>query len=146
MSEFFIELANENTFLEDELFAIGKIRIGSFSETFHVPLSYWTRDKYRSQWKAAIYKLIHGENKVALITSMYSPKNANFILWWKMYRIEENIHIQNQVLFMEDLDKEFDEENIYQFIPERRTLTEDGDSISEWIISLKDIIDSIGNN
>lgn len=145
MSEFFIELANENTFLEDELFAIGKIRIGNFSETFHVPLSYWTRDKYRSQWKAAIYKLIHGENKVALITSMYSPKCKLHPLVEDVPHRRKYTHSKSSVVYGRPRQKNL-MRKIYQFIPERRTLTEDGDSISEWIISLKDIIHSIGNN
>lgn len=146
MSGFSIKLADGDKYLDNELVAVGNIQIGSFNEEFQASLSYWSRENYQTQWMDAVYKLINGEDKVALITSMYPPKTANFIIWWMMYRIGENVHVQNQVLFLDELDKDFEEENVYQFIPERETVTEDGDVISEWIISLKDIIDSIDNN
>lgn len=117
----------------------GTLVIGDFTEDFHASTSYWDRKKYLSQWRRGLEAIRDGSEKSAVITDMYDPATANFIFWWVMYRLGGDIYIQNHVLFMEDLDKPFSERNLHEFIPERDTVTEEGEPISEWKVSLTDV-------
>jgi hypothetical protein len=83
--------------------------------------------------------ILEGRNKSAFITTMYDPTTANFIFWWVMYLVGNDVYIQNHVLFMDELDEPFDESDFIKFVPERETVTEDGEPISEWKVSIEDI-------
>ncbi len=139
MNEFAINLTGKFKVADDEKMAIGKILIGEFYENFHASLSYWDSDKYEFQWKQALTRIIEGASTTALITSMYDPQLANFIFWWVLYRDGEDIYIQNHVLFMDDIDGSFEEGCVYDYIPQREIVNEDGDRISEWVTELKAI-------
>ena len=117
----------------------GQLTIDEFSEPFKSSISYWNRDEYLSQWKSGFQAILQGEKKSAFITSMYDPTKANFIFWWVMYRNEKDVFIQNHVLFLDELDEAFDENDFIKFVPERETLSEDGEPISEWKASIIDI-------
>jgi hypothetical protein len=141
MGNFFIKLS-ENIFeSEGDSVSLGSLKIGSFEEEFYASQSYWNRKQYISQWQEALERLLKGKDKTAIITSIYDPKTANFLFWWVIYLIGNNVHVQNHVLFLEDLDERFDENEPYKFIPEREIQTEEGEQISEWIIDIEDIID-----
>ncbi len=137
MNEFSISLTDKFEITDDEKFSSGKIIIGEFSEDFQASMSYWNRDKYVFQWKQALRRIIGDAKTTALITSMYDPQLANFIFWWILYRDGEDVYVQNHVLFMDDIDDSFDEKCIYDYIPLRETVNEDGDNISEWTTNLK---------
>jgi hypothetical protein len=70
---------------------------------------------------------------------MFDPSIANFIFWWTLYLDENTVHIQNQILFLNLLDKPFLELNPYEFIRTRETVTDEGDKISEWDVDVDDI-------
>jgi hypothetical protein len=83
--------------------------------------------------------ICEGNAKSCLITSMFDPLTANFIFWWTLYLDGNIVHIQNQILFLDELDKPFSKLNPYEFIRERKTVSDEGDKISEWDISVDDI-------
>ncbi|BAZ28949.1 Immunity protein CdiI [Cylindrospermum sp. NIES-4074] len=120
---------------------LGKININAFEESFLSPLSFWTKENYQEHWRISIQRMLF--NKVAkscLITSMYNPQNANFILWWLFYRDDKNVHIQNQILFFQDLEETFNMQKLHDYIPERKQYNHEGQLISEWktnILSLE---------
>ena len=146
MSAFSISLDNEVFESEGDLMVSGSLKIGDFREDFHASLSYWNRDDYLSQWKDALNRLSQGERRSAIVTAMYDPKTANFIFWWVMYLNGDVVYIQNQVLFLEELERPFYESELYSFIPERETHTEEGEPISEWVIgisAIKECVDSM---
>lgn len=145
MSIFTISLGTEEFELEDDLVISGTLVIGDFTENFHASLSYWDRDSYLSQWTEGLKRLLRGENYSAVVTTMYDPSTANFIFWWVMYLIGDDVYIQNHVLFLDELDRPFDETDLYNFVPERETQTEEGEPISEWTVSLSAIKDSLGS-
>jgi hypothetical protein len=145
MCRFAIRLKDKLEVEDNETFALGEIIIGSFSENFQASISYWRIDRYKSQWKQALKRLIEGSSMTALITSMYDPQLANFIFWWVFYRVEETVYIQNHVLFMDDIEGTFNEKLIYDYIPKRETVNEDGDRISEWKTDLKSIKTFLGS-
>lgn len=136
MCKFSISLDDMGLESAGDMLVSGSLDIGESNEKFEIPLSYWNKDKYISQWKFALSRLTNGEPCSAVVTTMYNPKTANFIFWWVMYLIDNNVHIQNHVLFLDELDQPFDEEDLYSFIPERETHTEEGEPISEWVVGV----------
>lgn len=139
MNGFSITLSECSFDLDGDTFALGSLSIGAFQEDFHASLSYWDRDKYLAQWRNGLNRLVNGEIRSAIVTSMYDPRFANYIFWWPLYAIGDNIHVQNHGLFLDDLDESFDEADLYRFVRERETESEDGQSISEWTVKLSDI-------
>ena len=113
--------------------AVGELTIDGFTESFDVPLHYWSRDDYERQWNEGLKRIDSGASRSCLITSMSDPAHANFIVWWIIYREGRQLFLQNQLLFLERLVGEFDESNPYQFIQDRVTTDPDGGRISEWV-------------
>lgn len=139
MTIFSISLDEIEHKFDDDIFVFGTIKIDDFSENFQASLSYWNRDTYLFQWQQGLTRLLNGENQSALVTTMYNPATANFIFWWVIYLVGNAVHIQNHVLFLDDLAKPFNELHLYDFIPTREITTENNEPISEWVIELSDI-------
>lgn len=70
---------------------------------------------------------------------MYDPSFANFIVWWPMYRMAEQLVVQNQILFLDRLPGKFDENNPFQYVGPRQTVNQDGATISEWSVEFADV-------
>lgn len=115
------------------------ITLGAFTEEFVVPLDYWSEDKYRRSWANAITQAILGPSS-CLITSLSDPDNANFIVWWLLYKEHDLVFVQNQLLFLNTIDGGFDPWNPYSHIPPRDVQSEEGVMVSEWIITVNEII------
>ena len=120
----------------------GLITIGDYQEEFVVSLLTWKVDDYVRQWKAGLERLKH-ESASCLVAAMRDLDVSDFINWWILYRIDDDVYIQNQMVFADDAQRPT-EENIYACIPERVTVNEDGYRISEWKISFSDIEEWIG--
>lgn len=117
----------------------GTIRIGDFSERFEVDLSYWAAEQYRASWRAAASLLVSGGDKAAFITSISDPATANIIFWWTAHRDGERVYLQQQVLFLEQLQTAFDPSAPFIHIGPREQVDEDGNKISEWAVSVDDM-------
>jgi CdiI N-terminal domain len=70
---------------------------------------------------------------------MVDPATATYIFGWPMYRVNENVFIQNHILFFDQLQSPFDERNPFSSVPERQTTNEDGDGISEWSVRINEL-------
>lgn len=112
--------------------ANAEIVIGDHREITEVPLQYWRPEQYREQWRAAFERITDGQPTACLITGMHDPRTANFIMWWPMWREGDTVYIQNQILFMDKIRKNFKENEPYSHVPKRVTVTEEGEKISEW--------------
>jgi hypothetical protein len=145
MSTFSIAFTNKEP-QNNEQVAHGYLKIGTFEECFEASLTYWKRSDYENHWSEGLKRLLLGNDKSALVTSMNDPQNANFIFWWVMYVLGGRVYIQNHVLFLERLDMAFDEKNIYKHIPIRETHTEEGVPLSEWVVDLDDIASFLKDN
>jgi contact-dependent growth inhibition (CDI) system CdiI-like immunity protein len=119
--------------------SFGVIQIGSFQERFTASLMYWGADDYKRHWKHAIERVLYLSDVSCLITSMVDPATATFIFWWPMYRMNETVFIQNQILFFDQLQSPFDERTPYPFVPKRTTINENGESISEWSVRINEL-------
>ncbi|HET9789355.1 MAG TPA: hypothetical protein VFP47_19635 [Pyrinomonadaceae bacterium] len=118
---------------------LGLITIGSYVERFVAAIGYWDVTGYRRHWQEAITRIVQGAASSTLITSMYDPAVANFIYWWPMYRLGHTVQFQNHILFLNALDKPFDPNDPFRFVPERTIINSDGDQISEWSASIADL-------
>jgi contact-dependent growth inhibition (CDI) system CdiI-like immunity protein len=119
--------------------SLGVIQIGSFQERFIASLMYWSADEYKRHWKQAIERILHSSKDSCLITSMIDPASATFIVWWPMYRVNEIMLIQNQILFLDQLQSPFDERTPYSFVPKRQIINNAGDVISEWSVRIDEL-------
>lgn len=136
-------------FESDELRAaggvsVGSIVIGSFRERFEASLDFWEEADYEEHWLKAIRRLVDGAASTALITQLHDPAQANFIVWWPIYRVDAVARFHNQLLMLEDLDTTFDLGDIYRHIPPYGQTNEDGERISEWSVSLVELESFVG--
>ncbi len=120
--------------------AVGRITVGTdFSEKFEADLSYWDRSRYEEDWRTNVRRLVEGAERAVLLTSITAPTTANFFFWWPLYRVGEAVHVQNQLLFLDELTAPFDPARSWDFVADRETVNEDGLRISEWQCSLSDL-------
>ena len=113
--------------------AVGEIVIDELSERFEAPLLYWSRGDYETQWRQGLSRTMTGEAKSCLVTSMYDPAKANFLVWWPIYREGSTLFVQNHLVFMDQLDEPLDLRDLYRSVRTRRTQTDEGQRISEWV-------------
>lgn len=137
---FSISFLKNNSLTPNEL-KLGKIVLGDYMEHFESSLSYWNMEDYKNQWKNALNKIARESNKSCLITSIYDPSSSNFLYWWPIYREGSSIFFQNQILFLKKLQPKFDPSNPYKSVPARNTINEDGHVISEWELSIEEILE-----
>jgi hypothetical protein len=124
--------------------ARGRIVLRAYGEEFLASLHEWTEATYQKQWRGAIASLIQGEDKAVLITNFNSPAIASHLEWWALYREGETIFAQNQLLFFDDLNREFEASAAVDFLRPRDTKNEEGLPISEWAISMDDLRSFVG--
>ncbi|MBV9025015.1 MAG: hypothetical protein JO362_14775 [Streptomycetaceae bacterium] len=124
---------------DDDLVAVGEITLGEDWERFHAPIDYWSTRDYEQSWRIALNRLVDGEEVSCLITSMFEAKYSNFLTIWPLYRIGNQVHVQNELLFPEDLDKPFNASEPWLSVGPRETVSDDGRPISEWVVSLDEV-------
>jgi CdiI N-terminal domain len=122
-------------------FAIGQITLGSFVEEFESILTVWSPERYEQQWREGIQTLLNGAAKSCLITSLWLDSNGYGFSWWPLYRIADQVVAQNALIWDPEMfDRNFDPNEPYRFIPEHRSVSADGQQISEWWVPLNEII------
>lgn len=136
---FSISFISNNTPKVPSGYFLGEIIIGNFRETFHASSAFWTKQQYELQWADAKKRILLGEITSAFITSMVNPKTANFIKWWPVYIENGKAIFQEQILFIDSQKIQFNEMNPYQSIEKRRSITDEGENISEWNIKISEI-------
>jgi hypothetical protein len=120
-------------------YALAKITIGDFDETFNLRLGWWKIKDYESQWHTGIEHL-KNYNRSCLITDISDPSYYPFVNWWLLYKEDDVIYIRNEILYDEYYEetigkKEFTKQNCYDFIgPKKPRLIEEGRMASEWVI------------
>lgn len=96
-------------------------------------------EEYKSQWKDAVRRILLGHQKSCLVTSMLNPVEAVYIIIWPLYRRKDIIYIHNNIFFLDSLTEPFDLTNLYNSVPERETVSEGGEPISEWCVPINDL-------
>ena len=104
---------------------LGRITIGDFAERFACHDTNVSVDDFTVGWRDRLKSLIQGEAAVALV---HDPRFA-----WIVYREGDECFVQQKLA----LDGRFEP------IQPRETVSEDGDRISEWPVSLQAIIEFV---
>jgi len=123
----------------DDLVLPCLIIIDNFTESLHIPVSYWTIEDYKKSWMMSLKQGIESKGHSALAVSMYEPDFTNFIFTWVMYFDDDVIYVQNKILFLDEC-SEFTPARINDFISARETYSEDGMKISEWKTDLNSVL------
>jgi CdiI N-terminal domain len=118
--------------------ASGRIVIGDFTETFRVPLGFWDESEYHRSWRRAFEVIDASPHSAScLMTAMTDPANSNFLLCWPVYREDEDVYIQNAIIFLDEIEGPFDPAAPWDCVGLRRRTDEDGNKTSEWITSME---------
>jgi len=119
--------------------AVGQITIGDFTEEFIISLKFASIDDYTKQWHKALTEILKEKTAVVLMQCLVPKGIDSFRRAWILYREEKNIYVQEN-LFPADLHNiKYDEKGVPINIPIREIISEDGDQISEWEMSTKDV-------
>jgi len=119
--------------------APGRLMLGKSEEEFLANLSLWDRSDYESHWIRELKALLEGNSKVALVVSYDDPRAASNLEIWRVYRDGEWAHFQNQLLSVDSLPGDFKVSDMSRYIQDRVVTTANGDRISEWNVTLRDI-------
>jgi hypothetical protein len=118
----------------------GKITMGNFYESLIIPIHFWSKEDYLAQWKSALNEILSStKSQSALIVHMLDPDDNEYVICWPLYRIDEIVYIQSRIILPEDTNGIFELEKIQEYIGERETISEDGEIISEWEVSVEAI-------
>jgi contact-dependent growth inhibition (CDI) system CdiI-like immunity protein len=121
----------------DPALAYGRIRIGDFHERFEMDLSFWSRPDYERHWLRGVGRLLAGGDVSCLVSAMRDPETAEFIIWWPLYRLGDEVKVQNQILFMTDLPETLDPEDPFRHVLPRTTSSTEGTPVSEWTTTME---------
>ncbi|HLX53220.1 MAG TPA: hypothetical protein VKR58_04740 [Aquella sp.] len=119
----------------------GEIQINDFKETLYIPIEWWNTKNYLTQWQEGIKRLTDHDTS-CFVVAIDNPKLRKFIEWWVLYKVNNKIYVQNQIIvadiYTERIgNKQFTVQSCYDFIPERgEPYDEDGNKISEWVVEL----------
>ena len=119
----------------------GYIVIGDFRERFHIPIHYWSVDKYVAQWEDSRARL-RGGSEMSCFVSRMRPRNANsFIDVWVVYVLNGIAFVQNKIILCSWIPTVFGEttEEICTLTGPRDTISETGMKISEWNVPIEAI-------
>ncbi|MFD7918151.1 hypothetical protein ACFV3R_02820 [Streptomyces sp. NPDC059740] len=126
----------------DPSVAVGEITLGEHGETFHAEVGFWQISDYESSWASALAR-VTSESVITscLVTSISNPEHANFIAVWPMYRFGDTIHVQNQMVFLDELTEPFDPARPWDYVDDFEVVDEDGNDISDWVVSVSEVVD-----
>jgi hypothetical protein len=120
----------------------GRITIDYFVEDFESPLWFWKTADYERQWAEGIQRILDGEPKSCLITSLIDPvRTGDYVFgsWWTLYRDGVNVILQQQLLIGDVVGARFNVTDPYSAVPDYRATTEEGEPLSSWITSLDEL-------
>ncbi len=121
-------------------FGVGRIVAGKLDENFVSNLYEWDKRDYESQWLSSLEQILNGDEKAVLLTWYVNPRESSNLEWWALYRGETGIvHVQNHLPFYDNLDPQFTVEHASISLRDRITVNEDGNTLSEWDVPIKEI-------
>lgn len=119
---------------------VGRVQVGSFTETFLMDLSFWTVDEYRQSWREALNELESTDKATScLVSSITDPVTSSFISCWPLYRDGELVYVQNSIIFLDELDEPFDPQQPWRHVEPHHSVDEDGNPISEWVTRMSQV-------
>jgi hypothetical protein len=101
----------------------GDITLDDFQERFVALTTFWKAVDYERHWRTALQRIVDGARSSCLITSLHSPQESHILFWWPMYRVDDQVLVQNGILFLDKLSTPFDPTNPFTYVPPRRAET-----------------------
>lgn len=120
----------------------GRIVIGDFFESFSLTLGPWSVSDYYKHWLATVQKALQG-NDVCFVTDWNPTDHPEGIsgMMWKLYWLDsDTCAMQNALLLNEIFDAQSPPDPLNITPNTRIVVNEDGDRISEWRTSRKDLL------
>jgi len=124
-----------------ELGRVGLLVLGNQEERFVVHLSAWSEHQYVEHWARSLNRAIAAGTS-ALITDMQTPSQSSHLVWWPVWRINDELVFHNQLLFFaqhEISGPEVDIDRLYRLIGELTPYNRGGTPVSEWRVSVSDV-------
>ncbi|MFI9642420.1 hypothetical protein ACIG87_20555 [Micromonospora sp. NPDC051925] len=126
-------------------FAVGRITVNGFSETFEMPLGFWKASDYQISWCNAFAILEQSANSTScLMASMLDPDTANYLFCWPLYRDGESVCVQSSMILLGELGFAFDPGRPWLSVAPHSAVDDDGNLISEWVTSMGSLRDFFG--
>jgi hypothetical protein len=125
--------------------AVGGIELGADSEEFAADLAVWAPSDYEAQWREGIARLVAGERSSALVTSYAGPDAAVHAMW-PMWRVGAQVVLHEHLVPGEAIRGPAVTSCFYDAVGERRTHSDAGEPISEWTVSLSEILAFLANS
>lgn len=126
---FKLEIIEEGTG-DPDIDSLGQITIGNFKEMFEVSLRDNSVQKTMAQWTEELKKLLDGAHAVAIRTQALRA--------WILYRHDDTVYVQDQ-LIVDGWGGTLGADGEIIKLPRRKTVTSDGDPISEWETTIEAI-------
>lgn len=128
--------------VDEKYETVGEITIGEFYEYFISSTTFWSKEDYEKQWCEVVKTLSSSKvSSSAFIVSMFDPSETEYIICWPAYRENDDVYIQNRLLFLKDINGDFDVNKIGSHIGDRETVSDDGTSPSEWHTTFRELED-----
>lgn len=122
---------------EDE--TLGEIWLNGVRERFSVYIGHWDKDQYRAHWWLALQRVVNEKQPARLFTNMNHIDYAEYFRAWICYPEGDKVFVQEHMIFPDQMPPEFSHETPHLAIPPR-TIEEEGQKISEWEVSIQDLI------
>lgn len=117
---------------KDKGYALAEICIEDFKEIFQIDVNFFNIEDYQLDWTNELKKLINKNADSVLLLTWRFPGNIDcYRRGWIFYNVNEDIYIQDRLFSKEFDDIKFDDYGKPFSLPQRETLTDEGESISE---------------
>ena len=123
-----------------EVGRVGLLVLGNQEERFVAHLSVWSEHQYVEHWTRALTRAIAGD-AAALITDMQTPDQSSHLVWWPVWRINDDLVFHNQLLFFAQHEiggSDIDIDRLYRLIGALTFQSSEGTPLSAWRVSVSD--------
>ncbi len=141
---FGIEFVEQEASSPDVL--LGRFIAGTLDEKFDVVLGHWSRADYEASWCREIQNIINGEDRAALMTVALEPMKSNWLRAYTLFRFDKEIRVQERMFLLEDFNFHFDLSRPGKNVPPHQATDEDGDRLSEWIVTIEELRNFLGES
>ncbi|MBX9702537.1 MAG: hypothetical protein K2X39_00140 [Silvanigrellaceae bacterium] len=146
MGNFKIKVLNKKAKKFDGIcYRTGTIKMNDYYERFMMAIADWEVKDYQEQWHEGLNRIKHYETS-CLVASVYSlPKDGRAHVW-ALYRVDNQVIIHDQLLIDQILEagsidkkiKDFTKSSCYDYLPPLKRISDYGQPITEWIVSIDD--------
>src|SRR5947209_2913967 len=79
---------------------VGLLVLGEHEERFIAHTLNWSEKEYAHHWTVALKRALE-TGRSALITDLLTPTQSSHLVWWPVWKINNELVFHNQLLFFE---------------------------------------------